>query len=107
VLQLQGLEVEPRPANMGVANFDLSVNLSEHTPEGNPSGVLCSVQYRTDLFDRETVEGFAGRLVALLRAVSADPDGRIGGVELLTGVERGRLSEWCHGPVRPGPELSL
>ncbi|WP_189986854.1 AMP-binding protein, partial [Streptomyces capoamus] len=51
--------------------------------------------YSSDLFDRETVESIVERFVRMLEAVAADPQVRIGSVELLSEQERDRLLvEW-------------
>jgi len=53
------------------------------------------LQYRPDLFDRETVEALSERWVRLLEAVVADADRPIGAIELLSAEERHRvLVEW-------------
>ncbi|MCG0291145.1 AMP-binding protein, partial [Streptomyces sp. PSAA01] len=63
--------------------------------------------YSVDLFDRETVEGLVARFVRLLEAVVADPEVRLGRVEILSGQERSRLlTEW-NGPVLEVPVRSL
>ncbi|NTI00371.1 AMP-binding protein, partial [Agrobacterium rhizogenes] len=53
------------------------------------------VGYRPDLFDRETVERLGERLIRLLEAAAADPDRRLGSIELLSTPERHQvLVEW-------------
>src|SRR5882724_5784397 len=52
-------------------------------------------EYRTDVFDRGTIEVMLARFVRLLRVVVADPDVPVGRVELLTERERQHvLVEW-------------
>src|SRR4029077_4096635 len=52
-------------------------------------------QYRTDLFERRTVEAIGRRLAALLEAVVADPNQPIGRIDLLAPEERSQiLFEW-------------
>ncbi|RSS51183.1 condensation domain-containing protein, partial [Streptomyces sp. WAC06614] len=67
-LALPGVEVTPQPVRLDTAKFDLSFTLAE-----GESGLEGSVEYAVDLFDRVTVESLAGRLVAVLEAVAADP----------------------------------
>ena len=64
------------------------------------------LQYRSDLFERSTVEVIGRRLVALLEAVVADPSQPIGRIDLLAPEERRQiLFEWnarpaiCHRPL--------
>ena len=58
------------------------------------------LQYRTDLFERSTVEAIGRRLVALLEAVVADPSQPIGRIDLLAPEERRQiLFEWNARPA--------
>ncbi|MDQ0313148.1 amino acid adenylation domain-containing protein [Kitasatospora herbaricolor] len=95
-LGLGALEVAAEPIGMRAAKFDLNVILEESfTPDGRPAGLDCAIDYAVDLFDRGTVESVAGRLGRLLAAVAADPQIRVGRIELLGEEERGRiLGEW-------------
>ena len=53
------------------------------------------LQYRTDLFERSTVEAIGRRLVGLLEAVVADPNQPIGRIDILAPEERRQiLFEW-------------
>ena len=52
-------------------------------------------EYRPDLFDRESVEALAGRLVRLLEAAVATPERAIGNLDILSAAERHTiLREW-------------
>ncbi|MFI6023952.1 amino acid adenylation domain-containing protein, partial [Streptomyces sp. NPDC051287] len=63
--------------------------------------------YRTDLFERTTVEQLAERLSRLLDTVTGDPDRRIRSVSVLAGDEfRRMLVEW-NDTVRAVPDVSL
>ncbi|MFF1651738.1 amino acid adenylation domain-containing protein, partial [Streptomyces sp. NPDC058240] len=54
-----------------------------------------SVEFAVDLFDRVSVVGVVERLVRVLEVVAVDPGVRVGGVDVLSGVERGLvLGEW-------------
>ncbi|MET9610097.1 amino acid adenylation domain-containing protein, partial [Streptomyces sp. NPDC006512] len=90
-LALPGVEVTQQPVRLDTAKFDLSFTLAEAG-----SGLEGSVEFAVDLFDRVTVEGLAGRLVAVLDVVASDPGVRVGAVDVLVGVERGLvLGEWA------------
>nr|APD71558.1 non-ribosomal peptide synthetase 5 [Streptomyces sp.] len=53
------------------------------------------LDHQTALFDREAAEAIMGRVVRVLRAAVADPERRIGALEILTPDERARvLVEW-------------
>ncbi|MGW0778256.1 amino acid adenylation domain-containing protein, partial [Streptomyces sp. NPDC002835] len=90
-LALPGVEVRRQPVRLNTAKFDLSFTLAESV-----EGIEGSVEFAVDLFDRESVEVLAARLVSVLDAVAADPDVRVGAVEVLDAVERERvLGEWA------------
>src|SRR5205823_14167040 len=86
--------VRVEPVRIGAAKFDLSFNLEELRSAGGAlAGIKGEVGYATDLFDRGTVVAMADRFVRLLTAVVADPDRRIGGVDILDTAERRQLLE--------------
>ncbi|WP_030209705.1 non-ribosomal peptide synthetase [Streptomyces sp. NRRL S-87] len=62
-----------------------------HTADGVAAGIDAHVEYLSDLFDHETVVGFADRLLRLLEAVAADPDTRVDAVDVLGDAERAAL----------------
>ena len=64
-------------------------------------------QYRSDLFERSTVEAIGRRLVALLEAVVADPSQPIGRIDILAPEERRQiLFEW-NATARDLPQVTL
>nr|WP_274535867.1 non-ribosomal peptide synthetase [Streptomyces sp. CB02923] len=72
---LGGNHARPEPVDLHVAHFDLSIGLTEQrTAQGTPEGLTGFVEYNTDLFERETVEGMAASLITLLTAAVATPD---------------------------------
>ncbi|WP_246238318.1 condensation domain-containing protein, partial [Acrocarpospora corrugata] len=83
-LRLHGLESRNERVGAKVAKLDLSFSFEETTPDGGLTGV---VEYAKDLFDRASVETLSGRLVRLLEAVVAEPDRRIGALDLLSDEE--------------------
>ncbi len=68
-VRLHGIAAEPIVVDPGIARFDLAIELGA-TDDGY-SGYL---EYNTDLFDRETAQGFASDFRALLAAAVAAPD---------------------------------
>ncbi|MDX3225293.1 non-ribosomal peptide synthetase [Streptomyces sp. ME19-01-6] len=85
-ISLPGVRITGEPLDVGAVNFDLGFNLAERDPvAGRPAGVAGTVEYRSDLFDRVTVERIVDRLRRLLEAVAADPTARIATVDLTTG----------------------
>ncbi|UED85077.1 amino acid adenylation domain-containing protein [Streptomyces profundus] len=89
VLELPGVAVSGEPLGLDVAKFDLLFGLEElRAEDGSAAGIDGALQYRTDLFDRETARRLATRLTRLLAALAADPDRRVSAAELLEEDER-------------------
>ncbi len=89
-LVLEGLEVDGFELSHETAKFDLSFHFID-----SDEAIVGAIEYATDLFDSSTVARMAGHLRNLLAGMVADPDCRIGELELL-GVDERRqlLVEW-------------
>lgn len=94
-IDLPGLDVEFFIVPTGTAKFDLSINLTDlpgppnQTQRAQP--LAGSIEYATDLFNRETVERFADYYLRVLRAVIFDPHQPVGQIEILDRFEREQL----------------
>ncbi|WP_086851675.1 non-ribosomal peptide synthetase, partial [Amycolatopsis kentuckyensis] len=97
-LALPGLTVAEEPVRTGTARADLTFFVGERP--GHQAGIRGTAEYNSDVFDRGTVEAILERLRTLLTAVVADPDTRIGAVDLLTGAEHDQLAA---DPATPLP----
>ncbi|WP_067813732.1 non-ribosomal peptide synthetase [Nocardia inohanensis] len=87
-LTITVLEPEDQPAK-----FDLALSIRERTaPDGEPAGLDGAFVFARDLFDDDTVRGFAQRFTCLLAAIAAHPDRPVGDLELLTRAEYDRLT---------------
>jgi nonribosomal peptide synthetase DhbF len=107
-LDIPGLIIAAQPMGTGVAKFDLTLLLTELTPtQGVPGGLEGSIEYSTDLFDRETVEAIAARLVRLLESAIAAPDRPIGGIDILDSAERQRVLVAWNDTARAVPQTTL
>ncbi|MFF1650733.1 amino acid adenylation domain-containing protein, partial [Streptomyces sp. NPDC058240] len=93
VLDLPGLTATAaRNLETDTAKFDLSFRLGERfTEDGRPAGVEGRIEFALDLFDPETVRTIGDRFLRLFEAVTADPDTRIGAVDVLAEDERDRV----------------
>ncbi|MFC6021711.1 amino acid adenylation domain-containing protein [Plantactinospora solaniradicis] len=70
-------------------------------------GLDLRLNYRPDLFDRDDAQRIVDRLVRVLTRMVADPDARIGRMDLLAEAERSRvLHEW-NDTARPVPLAPL
>ncbi|WP_230989936.1 non-ribosomal peptide synthase/polyketide synthase [Rhodococcus oxybenzonivorans] len=96
---LPGVDVTPMTPTAHPANFDLQLTATEAAP-----GARMHLEFGYDaaLFDRSTILGFADQLVRLLGSVTADPDQRVGDVDLSSPAERAALAP-ARGPAAPAP----
>ncbi|GAA3507034.1 non-ribosomal peptide synthetase [Streptomyces showdoensis] len=105
---LAGLDVEVVRSTPSAAQLDLFVNLTEaYGRDGAADGIVGEIVYRTGLFDRDTVQALADRFVRVLRAVTADPDARLGGLDVLAEDERDTILRSWNDTGRALPEASL
>ncbi|MEV0031788.1 amino acid adenylation domain-containing protein [Nocardia sp. NPDC050793] len=84
--ELPGLRVEGVDFDIDTAKFDLMLAVRE-----SGSALHAEFSYARDLFDEDTVRGFAERFVRLLDGVTARPDTAIGDIDLLAEAERAQL----------------
>ncbi|HVK21688.1 MAG TPA: amino acid adenylation domain-containing protein [Actinokineospora sp.] len=102
VLDLPGLTVsEPRFVMADIAKFDLTIAAAEHGDD-----LHVDLEYDTALFDAATVERLADHFVRLLSTVVADPDVRVGDVDLLTAEDRHRAVVTWNDTALPLPEAA-
>ncbi len=87
LLRLTGVRIEPWPVDPRASQFDLSVAL-QRAKDGRLTGLFT---YRSDLFDRATVQCLAESYQRLLAAVLADPARAPATVDLLTASQRTAL----------------
>ena len=81
--KLSGLQVEPISLDMGVARFDLSLEIVDY-----PKGLECQFEYNSELFDAATIVRLQAHFRNLLENIIGDTDRRISDLPLLTEVER-------------------
>ncbi len=87
---LPGLDIKGMNVHNGTSKFDLVMFAIE-----KPEGLLCFVEYSTDLFDAITIQRLLGHFQVLLTAITETPEGRIADLPLLPAAEEHRLlSEW-------------
>ncbi|MXQ78243.1 amino acid adenylation domain-containing protein [Rhodococcus rhodochrous] len=103
-IRMPGLDAEPVFVETGTSKFDLTFDLAE-TDDG---GIRGRIEYATDLFDRDTVDGFAQRLTALLAEIAANPDASLSELSVLTAGDRKVLAAAEIGTVRDnGPDRTI
>jgi hypothetical protein len=93
-LALGDLQVTPLAADTHTARMDLTFSLGERWNQaGEPAGIGGSVEFRTDVFDADSIEALIARLQRVLIAVTADSARRLSSVDLLDEGEHARLDE--------------
>jgi len=87
---LNDVTVEPLILRLGVAQFDVTLNVLLHE-----TGSGIQISYNTDLFDRETAQRLLDHYVEILTRAIAQPDARIADIGAPPAQERQLLlEEW-------------
>ncbi|GAA2209300.1 hypothetical protein GCM10009850_047580 [Nonomuraea monospora] len=74
-LALPGVESRVEVVRTGAARFELLVDVTDdHLPGGVPGGVVVTLEYRVDAFERAVVEWLGDALVRVLEAMTTSPD---------------------------------
>jgi hypothetical protein len=102
-VDLLGSGVVPHLGDTGSSMFDLSFVLDEAAS----GGIRLTVEYAADLFDHDSAETLASRFVRLCDQVAADPDRRIGQLDILDPDERRRILVDWNDTARPVPDLTV
>ena len=85
-LRLDGLTLSREVVDAGRTKYELRLNLIDA-----PEGIRGQIEYRSDLFEPETMARLARHFDVLARAVVAGPDVRIGQLPLMTADERQQM----------------
>ena len=94
--QWGGLAVEWVEVYNGTAKFDLNITIEQ---AGEQLAILA--EYRTALFERETIQRLCGHYCNLLRAFAADPSQLVWKAPILDPAEQHQiLQEWNNTKVR-------
>ncbi|WP_267273291.1 non-ribosomal peptide synthase/polyketide synthase [Pseudomonas putida] len=88
--QAHALSVEGLQWDTGVAQFDLTLDVFD-----SEEGVLASLVYATDLFERSTIERLSTHFINLLQGIVEQPQQPVAELPLLAAAERERtLVTW-------------
>jgi amino acid adenylation domain-containing protein len=99
---IPGLAVRGVDAEADKTQYDLTLSLS-----ARPGGATGVLEYRTDLFDRATVERMAGHLVRLLEQVAGEAALPLSRLELMDEGERRRVvEEWSGADAEYQPRAA-
>ena len=105
-LALGDLQVTQLPVDTHAARMDLSFSLAERWSEaGEPAGIGGSVEFRTDVFDPDSIQTLIERFERVLVAMTADPGRRLSSMDVLDEAEHARLDGWGNRAMltRPAP----
>ncbi len=92
------LKLQRHSLELGAAKFDLLLEITT----GAAAWRGC-VTYRTELFDRSTIDRFAHHLAVLLRGLLAAPEQPIASIPLIDYEEQQQLLVWSRGALTPYP----
>jgi amino acid adenylation domain-containing protein len=82
-VDLQGLRLEPVPAEGGTTHFDLTLHIVD-----TEQGLLATAAYSSDLFDGATITRMLEHFQTLLEAIVNNPERHLSELSLLTDSER-------------------
>ncbi|HEV2145780.1 MAG TPA: amino acid adenylation domain-containing protein [Longimicrobiaceae bacterium] len=90
-VEVPGATFIPEPLHGGGSILDLTLYVWERADDS----LAASLEYATDLFDRDTGERTTAHFVELLRSAVAQPERAVGELEMLPAAERRHLlREW-------------
>ncbi|NKI43821.1 non-ribosomal peptide synthetase [Streptomyces physcomitrii] len=89
------------------AKFDLTLAVVEDPDSRAEHGLKAAFNYRTALFDPETVQGLARRLTALLHWCTAHPEAPLSAAPVLDEAEHRAVLAAATGPARALPPATL
>ena len=106
--ELTGMAVQNQYIVTESSKFDLTIDFAEPDRSGGrPGGLEGILGYATDLFNHETAQTMAARVVQLLDAVAARPYEPISRHDILLDGERGRILATAEDSAPDTPNLTL
>ncbi|MFD9732627.1 condensation domain-containing protein, partial [Micrococcus luteus] len=91
-VSVPGLDIDTASVDIGAARMDLAFSLGERfTDGGRPAGINGIVEYRTDIFDAETVRRTVVQWQRLLTAMAGEPDRPLASFDVLDEEETALL----------------
>jgi amino acid adenylation domain-containing protein/non-ribosomal peptide synthase protein (TIGR01720 family) len=107
-LALGDLEVTQVPVDTRTARMDMTFAFAERfTEAGEPAGIDGAVEFRTDVFDADSIATLIERLERVLAGITADPTARLSSIGVLDAAEHARLEEIGNRAVLNGPAAAF
>ncbi|MGA4839088.1 amino acid adenylation domain-containing protein [Streptomyces sp. G45] len=100
---LPGLEVSFERIRNESAKFDLFFNMADIPGYG----VVGQLEYATDLFDHTTAQTITDRFLRVVELLAADPEQRVGAVELVEADERDLVLRGFNDTAAETPDLTI
>ncbi len=98
-MRMEGLRLRGGSGESATAKFDLTLSLGE-----TPQGLLGTIEYRTDLFDADTIDRLGESFGVLLRGIVDAPGAEIGNLPILSETEREKVVVTWNATAHPLPE---
>ncbi|PCN46334.1 hypothetical protein B9C88_02170 [Brevibacillus laterosporus] len=86
--ELEGLRISSYASEQTISKFDLTLHAME-----DADTVLCSFEYATRLFKRETIERMAKHFIQLVDELVSEPHAKLSAIEMLTTDEKKLILE--------------
>ncbi|MFQ2875479.1 non-ribosomal peptide synthase/polyketide synthase [Mycobacterium sp. MS3] len=103
-LALGGLDLTPVPVDTHTARMDLMFSLAERfTDDGELTGIGGTVQFRTDVFDADSIKALVGWFEAVVTAATTYPKRPLSSVNLVAAGEQAQLNRWGNRAVLTQP----
>ncbi|NEW09308.1 amino acid adenylation domain-containing protein, partial [Paenibacillus sp. SYP-B3998] len=87
-MNIHELQFKPYENEHTVAKFDLTFQAGEVE-----EGILCSIEFATALYKKETVERMAGHFEQLIDAVISDPQASLAQLQMVTAAEQAQMMD--------------
>jgi Condensation domain len=81
--ELSDLTFSPLTSDQGTAKVDLILDVWD-----SASGIMIMTEYKTDLFDRETIARMLRQFETLLGSIVAQPETRLSALEIISDIEK-------------------
>lgn len=99
---LPGMKLSRLATTRGIAKFDLSLLVTEHQ-----SVFTFEFEYATDLFERQTIERWAGYFQQIINEVTGNVNICLADIEMVSQEEQNRLLHWFNDTTTAYPEKTI
>ncbi|MCY7973621.1 non-ribosomal peptide synthetase [Bacillus inaquosorum] len=90
-LKMKDVQLRWNDLQHPISKFDISLYVTEHDSE-----LFCQFEYSTALFEKETIQRWAGLFTTLVEHTAVSPETELDDIPLLTKEEERALIELCH-----------